>query len=281
MPMLKPCCADDPSRCSLRGLLLAGLAVLVTLLVLAAPARAERQLRLCLNQEMDRNDSGKLAYALMAQVGRQLPGLRLSFTPLPWARCLRMAEQGEFDGVLAGSFSAERARSLHYPLKPDGTPDASLRMFNLGFVLMRRSGHPIEWDGERFLHADGPIGVQRGYSVAEFLRERKIPVDDGNLTVQGTLNKLIHGRVAGALVNPFNADMDTARLEGAERLEMVGPLIQKKPYFLIFSRQLGEDQPALCQEIWRAVEQARGSAEFRRLYELQLAQARSGLVLSP
>ncbi len=256
--------------------------VFVVALLLGLPgAGAAQDLRICVNEEMARNDTGRIAEELMAGVRRSLPSLRAQTTPLPWPRCLKLAELGEFDAVLVGSHSPERAKTLAYPLRADGSLDASKRMFNLGFVLVRRTGTPVSWNGERFLNLDGPIGVQRGYSVIEFLRERQLAFDDGITAVQIGLQKLLLGRVAGLLVNPFNLELDELPSELKGKIEVAGPLIQAKPYFLILSRAYAQANPEFARRLWAAVEQARGTPEFKRSYARRLDGLQDGLNLSP
>jgi polar amino acid transport system substrate-binding protein len=246
------------------------------------PANASTVVRVCLNQEMQGRPTGVLSSQLLAIAGRQLPELKFEFTPLPWARCLKMAELGQFDAVLAGSFTPERAKSLTYPLKTDGTLDASKRMFNLGFVLIRRTGSKVSWDGERFTNLNGPLGAQSGYSVVEYLREQKIEVDDGNPTVQGGLRKLLAQRISGMIINPFNFEAQLRDPEFNDKLEIVtGPLIQQKPYFLILSNQFYTSHAKVAAKLWKTIEITRNSKEFARLYSKQLEELQAGLKLNP
>ena len=74
-------------------------------------------------------------------------------------------------------------------------------MSNAGYVFLRPHGSAATWNGKRFNQLTKPIGVQRGYSVAEFLREQGVAVDDGNLQVEALLRKLVLGRVSGIAVS--------------------------------------------------------------------------------
>lgn len=260
------------------------LAVIAIILcsICSSPANASTIVRVCLNQEMHGRPTGVMSNQLLALVGRQMPELQFEFTPLPWARCLKMAELGQFDAVLAGSFTPERGKSLAYPLRTDGTLDVGKRMFNLGFVLIRRTGSKVNWNGERFANLDGPLGAQSGYSVAEYLREQKIEVDDGNPTVQGGLRKLLARRISGMIINPFNFEAQLQDPEFNGKLEIVaGPLIQKKPYFLILSNQFHTSHTKIAAKLWKTIETNRNSNEFARLYSKQLEELQAGLKLNP
>jgi polar amino acid transport system substrate-binding protein len=113
------------------------------------------------------------------------------------------------------------------------------------------------------------------------LKDKQVPYDDGNASVQAGLQKLALGRVSGLLVNPFNLGHDEVVLPRGERVEVAGPLILSKPYFLILSRAFQDANPGLARKLWAAVEQARQSAEFRRLYARQLDALQEGLALQP
>ena len=248
----------------------------------AAPAYSGDVVRVCANQETTGTPTGELAAQLMTPVGRQLPELQFEDTPLPWMRCLKMAERGDFDAVLAGSYSADRAKMLAYPQKADGTVDASKRMFNLGFALIRRVGSKVTWNGSQFNHLDAPVGAQLGYSIVEYLRAQQVEVDVGSPTVISGLRKLNAGRIATMVVNPFNFEALLREPEFEGKLEMVAdPLIQNKPYYLILSNAFVVAHPELAPRLWKAVETARHSAEVGSLYAKYLGQTPSGLRLKP
>jgi polar amino acid transport system substrate-binding protein len=248
----------------------------------AAQARAGELVRVCTNQETIGAPTGELATQLMAHVARQLPELRFEYTPLPWTRCLKMAERGDFDAVLAGSYSSDRAKSLTYPQKADGSVDASKRMFNLGFAVIRRVGSKVSWNGNQFSHLDAPVGAQLGYSIVEYLRSQQVEVDVGSPTVVNGLRKLNAGRISAMVVNPFNFEASLHEPEFTGKLEMlIDPLIQNKPYYLILANGFVAAHPEQAPKIWKAVEAARQTAEVGNLYAKFLGQTQSSLRLKP
>jgi polar amino acid transport system substrate-binding protein len=248
----------------------------------AAPVRAGELVRVCTNQETIGAPTGELATLLMAQVARQLPDLRFEYTPLPWTRCLKMAERGDFDAVLAGSYSADRAKDLTYPQRADGSVDASKRMFNLGFAVVRRVGSKVNWTGSQFNHLDAPVGAQLGYSIVEYLRAQNVDVDVGSSTVISGLRKLNAGRIAAMVVNPFNFEALLHEPEFEGKLEMVvDPLIQNKPYYITLGNGFVASHPELAPRLWKAVETARQTAEVGNLYAKHLGQTQSSLRLKP
>jgi polar amino acid transport system substrate-binding protein len=254
----------------------------VVALVWATTAQAGDVVRVCTNQETRGTPTGEIAAQLMANTARQLPDLQFEYTPLPWTRCLKMADRGDFDAVLAGSYSPERAKGLAYPYRADGTVDASKRMFNLGFALIRRVGSKVTWNGTKFDHLDAPVGAQLGYSIVEYLRSQQVEVDEGSPTVVSGLRKLNAGRISALVVNPFNFEAQLHDPEFAGKLEMIAdPLIQSKPYFLVLANTYASAHPTVGSRLWKAVETARNSSEISNLYTKYLGQTQSGLRLKP
>jgi polar amino acid transport system substrate-binding protein len=140
----------------------------------------------------------------------------------------------------------------------------------------------VQWDGERFLHLDGPVGAQHGYSVAEYLRTQEVDVDQGSSTILSGMRKLVAGRISAMIVNPFNLDAQIRDPEFDGKLELLAnPLIQKKPYFLVLSNPLNASRPEMGPKLWNAMEVARNSLEFSNLYSRYLDKAQPGLRLKP
>jgi|GEM_PF-1521922 len=260
--------------------LLPAVAALLTALLLAAlPAQAEPQrLRVCANVSLgdpkDNNSSYLLARAALAL----LPDLRPEFTPLPWQRCLSEAAAGQFDAVLAASHTAERMQGLAYPLDAAGQPDASRRMFNVGYVLLRRKGSAVSWDGQQFSGSSArvgeAIGAERGYSIVLFARQRGAYVEDRYPAFGSLVDSLRLRRIAGVLINQEGAAQLLADPEWAQDHELGGPPLQTKAYYLPLSRRFVEAHPALAQRIWEAVAKARETPAFKTQFSLGMSGGR-------
>ncbi len=233
-------------------------------------AAEPRHFKLCYNEELASSNTRELAFGMMTRLEAKATFLKFEYVAMPWRRCLKLAESGQFDGVLSGSHSTERALSLAYPRKADGTLDTNKRMYLLGYVLVRRIGTRVEWDGQQFLNLEGPLGAQQGYSIVEHLRQMGLKVDDGAKSAQDTLQKLVLGRVAGVLINPLNASDLDAQLAWRGKIERTGKLVMQKPYFLILSQTFAQQQREHATQLWNLVEQIRLSDDFRALYNRQM-----------
>jgi polar amino acid transport system substrate-binding protein len=204
-----------------------------------------------------------LNFELLKRVEPKL-GVKLSYLPLPWKRCLAKLRNNEVDGAFSVSYSPERRAWGVYP--GQDTPDMAKRLHTARYYLMRKKGNLIDWDGKRFMHADGKIGYQLGYSVGDMLRGQQVQVDESKDTIDSVARKLVTGRLAGAAV--FDSEA-TILMTGplAAQLEMVEPPLVEKPYFLMLSKRLVQAEPELTARIWKAIEEVRNGRDYGKLIQ--------------
>ena len=183
--------------------------------------------------------------------------------------------------ALAVSYSDERAATLVFPTAGTGQPETQLRMFRLGYVFLRSKGSLARWNGRRFVHLSRPIGVQRGHSVAEFLRQQQVDVDDGTAEADALLAKLRLGRLDGVAVSqPHWRDL-MEQSQWAETLEVAGPALMKRDYFLAFSPDFFKRAPNRARRIWQDLARLRESTEFRVAFARHLGLSTSDINASP
>ncbi|WP_229429227.1 ABC transporter substrate-binding protein [Massilia sp. ST3] len=205
-------------------------------------------------------DGGGLNFELLAEVAKRT-GVTFDFQSMPWKRCLEQLKSNQVGGAFAVSFNRERMDLGAYPGGPNADP--AKRMHVDRYVLVRRRGSRLEWDGKRFTHLDGKIGVQLGYSVGDFLRAQHVPVDEGSQRSDELAQKLIAGRLAGAALGGGDAKR-LMRGPLAARLEVLPVPLIEKPYYLVLSHAFVANQPQLAARLWDAVEQARTSPAYRK-----------------
>ncbi|HEY0063070.1 MAG TPA: transporter substrate-binding domain-containing protein [Telluria sp.] len=236
-------------------------------LALCAPALASDRLTLCFENRAvppwRTLDLQGLNFELLKRVE---PKVRLKFRyqPLPWKRCLAKLQANEVDGAFTVSFSPERMAFGVFP--GADKPDPHQRMHTARYYLMRKKGSRIDWDGTHFLHVDGKIGFQLGYSVGDMLRAQQVQVDESKDTTDSVARKLLTGRLAGAAVFDSEAAALMAGPLGPQ-LEMRPVPLLEKPYFLILSRRLVQADPALAERIGKAVEEVRNGREYGKLVQ--------------
>jgi polar amino acid transport system substrate-binding protein len=206
-------------------------------------------------------DGGGLNFELLKLVAARLD-IVFDYQSMPWKRCLEQLKANQVNGAFAVSFNPSRMALWEYPGK--NPADASKRMHIDRYVLIRRKGAPIGWDGKAFSHVDGAVGIQLGYSVGDFLRGLNIPVDEGSQRASELAQKLVAGRVAGAAMGGSDAAALMASPLGARLEALPIPLIEK-PYFLVFSHDMVASRPQLASRIWKGVEEARNSPAYKKL----------------
>jgi polar amino acid transport system substrate-binding protein len=240
------------------------LGLAVYCLLAQAPARAADTITLCFERQevlpWRTVDGHGLNFELLAEVARRT-GVQFEYQSMPWKRCLEQLKANQVGGAFAVSFSPERQVLGAFP--GGAQVDPGKRMHVDRYLLVRRRGSPVDWDGKALHNVDGRIGFQLGYSVGDFLRARHVAVDEGSQQASELAQKLIAGRLAAAAMGGG----DTRRLirgPVADQLEVLPLPLLEKPYFLVLSHALVASRPQLANRLWDAVEQVRESSAYRR-----------------
>jgi polar amino acid transport system substrate-binding protein len=207
-------------------------------------------------------DGGGLDFELLSEVARRL-GLQFDYQSMPWKRCLSQLKASQVQGAFSASFTSERTALGVYPGGDRPDPERRLHMDN--YVLVRRIGSKVDWDGHNFLHLNGRIGIELGYSVGDFLRARNVPVDEGTQRSDELIEKLLAGRVAAAAVLGGAISARLVREPAlARQIEVRYPPLVEKPYYLMLSRQFVATEPALAERIWNTIAEVRNSPAYRK-----------------
>jgi polar amino acid transport system substrate-binding protein len=232
----------------------------------------------CGNVSLGKPEDGASPHRLLQAAFAQLPQLELAYTALPWQRCLSEAAANQYDAVLAASHTDERALHLRYPLDAQGRPDTRLRMFELGYALLKRKGTALRWDGTRISGSSArvgeAVGAERGHSIVQFARARGGVVEDRYPGFESLLASLKLGRIAGILLPQESAAQLLSDPEWMQRLELSGPSLQTKAYYLPVSSQFAAREPALVQQLWTQLAKQRQVPAFKQQFSLALSAGR-------
>lgn len=205
-------------------------------------------------------DHKGLNFELLDEVALKL-NIVFDYQSMPWKRCLEQLKDNQVGGAFAVSFSRDRLALGAYPGGDE--PDTAKRMHVDRYVLVRRKGGRIDWDGKAFRNVDGAIGVQLGYSVGDFLRHQNVPVDEGSQRASELAQKLIAGRVVAAALGGGDAANLMKSPLSAQLEVLPAPLIEK-PYYLVLSRALAAANPQMAGRIWKTIEQVRTSPAYQK-----------------
>jgi polar amino acid transport system substrate-binding protein len=237
---------------------------LLLCMLVAVPALAKETITLCFERADVppwRSIKGEgHNFDLLRQVEARL-GISFDYQSMPWKRCLAQVRANEVGGAFAVSFKPDRLEIGAYP--GGKNPDASRRLHIDRYMLVRRKGSKVEWDGKALRNLDGTVGVQLGYSVGDFLRGLNIPVDEGSQRATELAQKLVAGRIGAAAMGGGDS---VAIMQGplAGQLELLPTPLTEKPYFLLLSHALVTSNPKLADKIWRTIEEVRNSAAYRK-----------------
>lgn len=243
-------------------------------LVLSLPAAAapRQTVTLCYEAQDVRpwrtEKGGGLNFELLKIVEQRLD-IRFDFQSIPWKRCLAQLKANAVDGAFAVSYKPDRRELGEYP--GGGNIDASKRMHTDTYVVLRRRGSKVEWDGKHFSNLDGAVGFQLGYSVGDVLRAQNLEVDEGSQRADELARKLIAGRLAAAAMGGSDAAGLMRGPLGPQLEQLPIPIIEK-PYFLILSHALVASRPQLAAGIWSEVEKARNSPAYKKLAQAEGVQ---------
>lgn len=209
-------------------------------------------------------DPPGLAVEVVAKAVR-LAGHRPRFRRMPQMRMLRMLEEGQIDGAFIFSYTPERAALYDYPMRA-GEPDSELRVTRIRYSAYRLKGATAQWDGQVFSGLSRPVGVNTGWVMASLLAQRGQQVDDSGRGYAENFGKLRLGRIDAYVTLEPAAESFLQRSGLQELFEKIGPPVQEKDYFLLFSKRFLRDSPDVAQAIWARVAQVR-QVDEGRLYK--------------
>lgn len=248
--------------------------VLLSLCALLQPLRAE-VLRVCLNDvahapwrladEKGRARRQGLDFVFLDLLERR-GGIKVEVSLLPWKRCLADIKSGQQDAILGISYLPEREELGHYP-QLAGQPDESLAVRYDQYAWYAPAGTTLRWDGKQLqgLPAEGVVGVQSGYSIANLVRGMGLRVDEAARTAEANLEKLVRGRVQVAALQSRETDQVLAAKPAlAAAVQRLEPKLQERAYFMIFSRAFVARSARGLPLWWREVVAVRDSAVYRR-----------------
>jgi polar amino acid transport system substrate-binding protein len=255
-----------------------GLAALCMTLPLQADASGELGLRICYESEdvhpwSTRQGTG-LNHVLLGMAA-SATGVVLQQESVPWKRCLAMLKSNEVDGAFAASFKPDRVESGVYPIDINGKLDAGKRLHMDRYVLVRRKGSKLDWNGSTIQNLAGPVGAQLGYSVVDQLRQLGVQVDEGTQSAHGVLRKLLLGRIGGAALLSGEVQAVLVREpEMAAALEVLPLPLVEKPYFLMLSYGFMRRNEQAGRSLWANIERLRESAVYQAQERKAFSEAR-------
>ncbi|MDX5407247.1 MAG: amino acid ABC transporter [Chromatiaceae bacterium] len=175
-------------------------------------------------------------------------GLTLELVRRPWLRCLQQLEDNNVDALVA-AYDENRAHYTRYPTQPDGLPDPSRAINQLGLCLAYRFDNRLE----------EKISSQSAITVSRPLGYRPIPFPANTALVpahspEHALELVVSGRVDATTVlcqlNGINAKEQ--HINRIPVLLLYPPLYQSDGY-LMLSQRFYQQYPQLAERLWQAL----------------------------
>lgn len=241
-------------------------ALLLGALALANPVFAAKETLVFCFEDTDirpwqtKNGSG-LSFDLLNEVSIRT-NIKFSYVARPWKRCLQEVKTNQVDGAIGVSWKADRIANGAYP--GGAKPDANRAMHLERYVVIRKKGSTLNWDGLAFSNLNAPVGTQFGYSSVDDLKALDVTVDDGARGAHELLNKLKQDRIAAAVLlggeaRKLLAENEVFRTE----LEIFTKPLVEKPYYLLLSHVLVKEDAALSETLWNTLSKVRQSATYQ------------------
>jgi polar amino acid transport system substrate-binding protein len=214
-------------------------------------------------------DGSGLNITLLKRV-QALIGERFVLVSRPWMRCMEETRIGRMDGMIGSADSPERRLFSIPPMHADGSPDASKAMYHDNVNIFLRTASEASWDGKHLHNPRGIVVTQRGYFVADLMRERGQRVIDAVKSSDEALRLLVAGNADVAVLMENSVQdllRDDPRFRG--RIVMAPAPFTVFPFYLLISKTSYEKNPARIEAIWAAIATVRASPDYRKLEAAQ------------
>ena len=207
-------------------------------------------------------DKPGLTIELLKLVGQEA-GVTFEIRRFPWNRCLHLLETNRIEAVFHSSFNKDRTAYGVYPTEDGDKLDESRAIYTSAYMIYKRAGSRLTWNGKAFGNLERPIGAQIGFAVIDKLEELGVSVDP----VKGAdlnLKKLINRRIDAYAAIESIADTELASKPAlAGKTEKLPIPFITKPYFLMFSKKFHAKNTELVERIWNTIARVKAMNTFK------------------
>ena len=195
------------------------------------------------------------AIDLVSQAASVL-GCSIHWQPLPNMRVFHLLSNNQIDGAILYSWNPERDQLYIYP-KRDGKVDSERRIATLNYVLYRKKGSTLQWDGLTYTQLSCPIGFNEGWSIGADLDHHGVMVESAKDAEQN-LKKLEKGRICGYATLEEAGDSAIAHYPGA-LFEKLSVPFSRKEYYLLFNQTFYRNHSQQIETLWSQIGKLRDS----------------------
>lgn len=178
---------------------------------------------------------------------------QFEFHPVPWKRCLKGLEQGFYDAVATASYNDERNQYLFYPQDAGKVTHSDWRVSQVEYIIATNADNPFTFEHD-LSKIPQPIRVPRGYSIAQDLKNKDIPVDDSSINDMQNIKRLLREQNGSVITLPTVIDWYNSNYQSDLVYKEV-PLTSKS-YFFAISRR-GQLNQETANRIWQRISESR------------------------
>ncbi len=220
-------------------------------------------------------DGRGLNFELLKRV-EKLTGERFVFVSRPWKRCEEETRNGTMAGMVGAADSPERRRFSLPPLLPDGMPNPGKALYSDRVDLFTRNGSGASWDGQQLINPRGVVVAQRGYYVAQMMRERGQHVLESIKSAEEGLRMLAAGSADVAVLLGPGEEQVRNDPRFRERITMAAQPFVVFPFYLMIGKKYYAANQARIEAIWNAIAAVRADPAYRQIEaaETQRPEAR-------
>jgi polar amino acid transport system substrate-binding protein len=185
-------------------------------------------------------------------------GIEVQLQSMPWLRCLHAVTKGDIDGAIGVGWNAERSRSMHFPLQPNGEPDPAQALFSVNYYVYSHAQGDLQWDGQKFHQIKFGIAAPKGFIVAQILQQLGVynPLEvEIDAAIMLTVNRRIDGFVQSGTV----AEGQLAHSKDASLIKKLEPVFFRQPLYLVFSKLAMQRNPTQLKQIWQTIPEFRSA----------------------
>ncbi len=178
-------------------------------------------------------------------------GHKAIFTPLPWKRCLKEMEKGQYNAVVSASYKPDRAEYLIYPPDAQVGKESKWRIMQVSYAVVTHINNKYQFTGDLNTLPE-PVRAPFAYSIAEDMRSAGINVKTDYNIIE-CVKKLLRSQNGVVIMPPRNAEILNNKGIGNYKLNIHKIPIKSKSYFIAFSKV----NPLFSQEeirkIWNEI----------------------------
>ncbi|RTR39167.1 hypothetical protein EKG38_09595 [Shewanella canadensis] len=195
--------------------------------------------------------------------------IELSFSFMPWKRCIQQLGQGKVDGIIAAIWSSERDSWGVFP-KMGEAVDNERAIWFVDYLIYIKSGSGLNWDGSNFSGVHYGIAAPLGYIAHQKLSELGV-LHNQNLSLTDGFALLALERLDGYVVEESIGRRVINDLQLTDKLVSLATPFMRVHWFIPVSHQWYKAYPEFSLEFWltlKGIRETQGEALLQHYLEL-------------